>query len=95
MMNLMWKNKKLSWTNELSVGNAVIDAEHKNLINMVNDIVDAIRARDHDDLEQAFEMLDDWISVHFLMKKKSRRRSSLIFQNINWHSNIAWMNFGF
>ena len=70
MMNLMWKNKKLVWTNELSVGNAVIDAEHKNLISMVNDVVDAIRARDHDDLEQAFDMLDDWVSVHFFNEEK-------------------------
>lgn len=65
MMSLLWKDKKLAWTNELSVGNAVIDAEHKNLISMVNDITHAIRTRDCSALAQAFEMLESWLHVHF------------------------------
>ncbi|MDO8813420.1 MAG: hemerythrin family protein [Gallionella sp.] len=70
MMNLMWKNKKLSWTNELSVGNAVIDAEHKNLINMVNDVAHAIRERDCSAIAQAFEILENWLHVHFLNEEQ-------------------------
>lgn len=65
MMSLLWKGKKLAWTSELSVGNAVIDTEHKNLINMVNDITHAIRTRDCAALAQSFEMLENWLHVHF------------------------------
>jgi hemerythrin-like metal-binding protein len=56
---------KLAWTEQLSVGNAVIDSDHKNLINMVGDIVHAIGARNHHTLAKAFELFERWLSAHF------------------------------
>jgi hemerythrin len=70
MMSLLWRDNKLAWTNEFSVGNAVIDAEHKNLINMVNDVANAIGARDCTALAQAFEMLEGRLQVHFLNEEQ-------------------------
>lgn len=80
MMNPMWRSKSLAWTNELSVGNGVIDVEHKNLIGLVNDVVDAIKARDYDDMAQAFEMLNDWIVVHFLNEEQIARAVGFDFE---------------
>jgi hemerythrin-like metal-binding protein len=56
---------KLAWTEQLSVGNAVIDSDHRNLINMVNDVTHAIGARNCHALAQAFEQLENWLHVHF------------------------------
>ena len=35
------------WTKQLSIGNAVIDSDHKNLIALINGIERAIRAKNH------------------------------------------------
>ena len=56
---------KLKWTKQLSVGNAVIDSEHKNLISIANNVRRAIKARDSSILSQELEHLEDWLYVHF------------------------------
>ncbi len=56
---------KLAWTEQLSVGNAVIDSDHKNLIKMIDDIVHAIGERDRHALAKAFELLESVLCVHF------------------------------
>lgn len=55
----------LSWTEQLSVGNSVIDSDHKILMGMINGIELALKARDVSRLAQAFERLDSYASVHF------------------------------
>ena len=37
---------EVAWTKQLSVGNAVIDSEHQNLIVMINRIESMIRANE-------------------------------------------------
>lgn len=64
---------KLVWTKELSVGNAVIDSDHKNLIAVVNGIERAIRARDYSVISQAFELLEGWLCIHFANEEKIAR----------------------
>ena len=81
MINLIWKEQKLKWTAELSVGNAVIDAEHKNLINMANDVAHAIRARDCSALAQAFEALENWLNVHFMNEEQIALAAKFDFSN--------------
>ena len=61
---------ELVWTKELSVGNAIIDAEHKNLIGMVNDVMHGIKTRNCSILPQAFRMLEHWLYAHFANEKK-------------------------
>lgn len=61
---------KLIWSEGLSVGNATIDSEHRNLLKMINDVENAIRARDRSALPQLFELLNDSINIHFSDEEK-------------------------
>ncbi len=81
MISLLWKDKKLAWTSELSVGNAVIDAEHKNLISMVNDITHAIKTRDCTALAEEFEMLENWLHAHFRNEEQIALATKFDFSN--------------
>lgn len=69
----------LMWTKNLSVGNEIIDAEHRNLINMANGILDAIRARDHDEVAQAFELVESWLTVHHANEEEIARAVNFDF----------------
>ena len=64
---------ELAWTKQLSVGNAVIDSEHKYLIGIVNSARRAIMARDSFMLSQEFERLENWLCVHFANEEKIAR----------------------
>lgn len=61
---------ELIWTKKLSVGNAFIDAEHRNLICMVNDVMHEIKARNRSMLPQAFKMLEHWLYAHFANEER-------------------------
>lgn len=69
----------ITWTKKLSVGNALIDAEHRNLISMVNDVVHAIRAIDCSALSEELRLLEDWLGVHFANKEKFAQTVSFDF----------------
>jgi hemerythrin-like metal-binding protein len=56
---------KLAWAEQMSVGNAVIDSDHRNLIGVVEDVMRAIGERNHRALKSAFEMLESMLSIHF------------------------------
>ncbi len=53
------------WAEHLSVGNGLIDSDHKNLIVVVNSLEQAIGTRDREAMEKAFELLDTYIAIHF------------------------------
>ena len=55
----------LDWAEHLSVGNELIDAEHKNLIVAVNSIEHAIATRNRIALSRAFDLLDTYLHIHF------------------------------
>lgn len=59
-----------AWVNELSVGNAMIDIDHKMLIVMVNGVEAMIRARDSFALPPALEQLEDNLNAHFVREEK-------------------------
>lgn len=61
---------KLSWSKQLSVGNVIIDSEHRNLISLVNDVIHAIETRNDPDLTPAFEQLEHTLCVHFENEEK-------------------------
>jgi len=60
----------LTWAEHLSVGNGMIDAEHKNLIVVVNSVEHAIGTRDHIALSKVFDLLDTYIHIHFRNEEK-------------------------
>lgn len=55
----------LAWDEKLSVGNATIDSEHKNLIVLVNNLSSIIKEKDCALLLQAFEQLEHSLCEHF------------------------------
>lgn len=55
----------LVWSKKLSVGNAIIDSEHRNLIVMLNAIEDTFKARDKSTLSQELEQVEYWLCAHF------------------------------
>lgn len=61
---------ELTWTKDLSVGNAIIDADHRNLIGMVNKVMYEIRTKDIPTLLYAFESLEGWLYPHFANEEK-------------------------
>lgn len=60
----------LAWKEELSVGNATIDSDHKKLIVMVNGLEAMIKARDNFALAQAFEQIERHLCAHFVNEEK-------------------------
>lgn len=75
-----WKKQvSIAWTKRLSVGNALIDAEHRNLISMVNDVVCAIRAMDCSALSETLQLLEDWLGVHFANEERIARAVNFDF----------------
>lgn len=55
----------LNWADHLSVGNGLIDSDHKNLIVVVNRLEDAINARDRAALSKSYKLFDTYIVIHF------------------------------
>lgn len=72
---------ELAWSEELSVGNAMIDSEHKNLIIVVNSVEHAIRARDSFALSRAFKLLEDCMRIHFINEEKIAQAVNFPFTN--------------
>jgi hemerythrin len=60
----------LEWTERLSVGNALIDSEHENLIDMINSVEHALRAGNQPALLSAFKQLADGVRLHFMSEEK-------------------------
>lgn len=60
----------LIWTRQLSVGNATLDSEHKNLIGVVNSIEHAIESRDCAALLRAFRLFVDYSRIHFANEER-------------------------
>lgn len=55
----------LTWTEQLSVGNLIVDTEHRNLMSVVGDVADAIRDGRSPALMRAFDLPEQFLSVHF------------------------------
>lgn len=56
---------ELEWSKQLSVGNDLIDSEHRDLLKVLNEVESAIRARDSSNLPRMLRALKDCVSVHF------------------------------
>ena len=61
---------KLVWGDHLSVGNALIDSEHKNLLVVLNRIENAIKSWDRIALSSAYELLDTYMYIHTQNEEK-------------------------
>jgi len=56
----------LQWTEDLAIGHAVIDNQHKELMDKFNGFLEAIhRRQDHEQLVNLFCFLDRYVEHHF------------------------------
>lgn len=60
----------IEWARELSIGNEIIDSEHRDLIGLTNNVVHAIGARDCTALMGAFEALENRLQAHFANEER-------------------------
>lgn len=80
---------ELEWSERLSVGNAMIDSEHRDLLKIINDVERAIRAKDSVALLQAFNLLEDGVCTHFVNEEKIAQAVNFAFtQNKPEHQYV-------
>lgn len=60
----------LAWTEQLSVGNSMIDSDHKELITLVNNVEHALRTGNRFALSLAFKKLWGGSRAHFMNEEK-------------------------
>lgn len=70
----------LLWTKQLSVGNEILDAEHKKLIGLTNSIEYAIKARDGFALLQIFKQIMDCAHDHFANEERFAQAVNFSFE---------------
>lgn len=56
----------LLWTEQLSIGNAILDSDHKELFEIGRHIDFITKARDHSALTRAFKLIKGCMDRHFL-----------------------------
>ncbi len=60
----------IEWRDKMSVGDAMVDDDHRNLIRLINQYEDAIGRRDARLLRQTFRGLSDYAEAHFEREEK-------------------------
>lgn len=60
----------LAWSVSLSVGNAMLDSDHKNLIAVVNRVEDAVATGDRAAVSTAFALLEAYMRIHTQNEEK-------------------------
>lgn len=76
---------KLAWADYLSVGNDLIDGDHKKLIIAVNNVAQAIETRDRAALSKAYKLLNALMSLHFINEEKIAKAVNIPFEANNLH----------
>ncbi len=71
----------LVWSNRLSVGNDMIDTEHKQLLKLVNDLDGHIRQKDHALFVQALTALEAMTRIHFSHEESLARSIRFPFKD--------------
>jgi hemerythrin len=65
----------LSWLDELATGNALIDMQHKQLINAVNDLINAcMSGQGRNSLNSTMQFLLDYTIKHFADEEKLQQQ---------------------
>ncbi|MFZ3017352.1 MAG: hemerythrin domain-containing protein [Gallionella sp.] len=72
---------KLQWSDSLSVGNALMDSDHRNLLGMIGTVEHALRSGNGQILSQAFQRLVVSVSIHFVNEERLAQAIDLDFDN--------------
>lgn len=68
--------KKYEFTKDLETGNIIIDKEHRELLNAVNDLLEACgegKGRDH--MNKTIKFLNDYVDSHFSHEEQLQQKS--------------------
>jgi hemerythrin-like metal-binding protein len=77
------------WTKQLSIGNRILDSEHKNLHDIVNKIACSILARDVAALSEAFNLLENRLCGYFVVEENIAQAVNFDFvQHKSMHQNL-------
>jgi hemerythrin-like metal-binding protein len=60
----------LTWTGDLSVGNAMIDSAHRKLLEIADGVVHAIELEDCMAFSQAFEQFENQLRIHYASEER-------------------------
>ncbi|NOU00711.1 MAG: hypothetical protein HOO95_03940 [Gallionella sp.] len=74
---------ELVWSKKLSVGNASLDAEHQQIIKLVNEVDRAIGAKNMARFSQTLKQLEEAAREHFLNEAKIARAIDYDFNQHN------------
>lgn len=81
----------LVWAEYLSVGNAVIDSDHKNLIRIINNIEDAIGRRNSAELSKAIGVFAAYMHIHVRNEEQIAEAVNFPFvHNISGHQQLMY-----
>jgi len=72
---------ELQWSDNLSVSNALMDSDHRNLLGMMSTVEHALRSGDGQILSQAFQRLVVSVGIHFVNEERLAQAIALPFDN--------------
>lgn len=75
----------ITWEEYLSVGNGLIDSDHKKLIAAINDVAHAIETRDRTALSSGLRLLNNLMTDHFIHEKEIAKAVNYPFAAGNLH----------
>jgi len=61
---------ELAWSKKMSIGNEIIDTEHKKILDLVNEVESVIKKKDSALFMQALDMLEKFTRSHFEHEEK-------------------------
>ena len=75
------------WTKDISVGNDLIDNQHKKLLAQINKIVESlIFGVDHNKLEDIIAFFDEYINEHFSYEEEYMKKIN--YPNLDEHKKM-------
>ena len=75
----------MRWTPALETGNVAVDAEHRELIALIDELELADVGADETRVPDALDQLTDYIAIHFQMEEKLMRREEYPAEAIEHH----------
>lgn len=71
----------MQWSDNLSVGNALMDADHRNLFGILSAVDHALRSGNDQMLLQAFHRLAVCVGIHFANEERLAKAMDMPFDN--------------
>ena len=71
--------KNIVWVRELELGIPAIDSQHKQLVKLVNELNDALVAKNRPKAELIFEEVLDYLVSHFEFEEKLQEKAGYCF----------------